>query len=95
MVVKTANLQAGVAQAATVLLSVPAGSKVQIRAIHLSVPDTQSASIAVGSTYSFPTNGSLNLDFTNGRIRGGDGEDITVTSSGAVSAFVTYDLVDL
>lgn len=77
------------AQTDTAQVTAAATQKIYVKAVHLSVPAGQNAQIKLGSTVVCTTEGSLNLP---AQFEGGLGDDLTVTSSGAVSVAVVYQI---
>lgn len=78
------------AQAGTSLIATTADQILHVYGISLSVPAGQNAQVSIGATQIASTEGSLNL--VNIATRGAKGSDMTITSSGAVSVSVVYQL---
>lgn len=77
------------AQAATAVVDVTTPQRIQVKSIALSVPAGQNAQVSLGATEIASTEGSLSMAMD---VNGTPGADLTVTSSGAVSVSVVYQV---
>lgn len=82
------------ARTAEVLVNAGANQKVRVRAIHLSVPAGEYASISLGGEVIAATEDHIDMAYLEGDAQSAKAHDLTLDSSGAVSYTVLYDLLN-
>lgn len=83
------------AQSDTKLIDVASTDKVRIIAVHLSVPAGQNAKLEFDAGTDVPivsTETAVNLSGLYGQVVGAKGQDVLLTSSGAVSVAIVYEV---